>query len=361
MNVNTSLSGNKVRSSNLELYRIVCMLAIVAHHFVVNSGLVSPDGPVYMYPSNIKSILLDVVGMWGKTGINCFVFITGYFMCTSSITLRKFIKLMLQIYLYKIVIFTILLVAGYESLSILRVVKLIMPIWGLNSNFTSCFIVFWLTIPFWNILIKNLNRLQHGLLLLLFLFTYTLLGSIPGFEVSLNYVGWFGILYIVASYIRLYPYKIYSNKLLWFTLTITFIILAVFSILVLNHYFGFRRAYYFVSDSNKFFAFAVAFCSFMWFKNICITNSRFINAVGGSTFGVLLIHASSDAMRTWLWRDTIDCVGHYNLPTLQLLLYCLGSVFLIFIVCIIIDRIRIHFIEEPILAYYDRRRGKRIS
>ena len=30
---------NKVRSSNLELYRIIVMLLIVAHHYVVNSGL----------------------------------------------------------------------------------------------------------------------------------------------------------------------------------------------------------------------------------------------------------------------------------------------------------------------------------
>lgn len=29
----------KVRNSNLELYRIITMLAIVAHHYVVNSGL----------------------------------------------------------------------------------------------------------------------------------------------------------------------------------------------------------------------------------------------------------------------------------------------------------------------------------
>lgn len=29
----------KVRNSNLELYRIITMLAIVSHHYVVNSGL----------------------------------------------------------------------------------------------------------------------------------------------------------------------------------------------------------------------------------------------------------------------------------------------------------------------------------
>ena len=29
----------KVRDSNLELYRIIVMMVIVAHHYVVNSGL----------------------------------------------------------------------------------------------------------------------------------------------------------------------------------------------------------------------------------------------------------------------------------------------------------------------------------
>lgn len=35
----TTLPQPKVRNSNLELYRILVMLAIVAHHYVVNSGL----------------------------------------------------------------------------------------------------------------------------------------------------------------------------------------------------------------------------------------------------------------------------------------------------------------------------------
>lgn len=34
------IGNNKVRNSNLELYRIIVMLLIVAHHYVVNSGLI---------------------------------------------------------------------------------------------------------------------------------------------------------------------------------------------------------------------------------------------------------------------------------------------------------------------------------
>lgn len=75
------------RDSNLELYRIIVMLLIVAHHYVVNSdvgNLIAAD------PLAINSLFLRLFGMWGKTGINCFVLITGYFMCQSKITIENF-------------------------------------------------------------------------------------------------------------------------------------------------------------------------------------------------------------------------------------------------------------------------------
>ena len=39
--ITLQIGRTKERSSNFELYRIICMLMIVAHHFVVNSGLTS--------------------------------------------------------------------------------------------------------------------------------------------------------------------------------------------------------------------------------------------------------------------------------------------------------------------------------
>ncbi len=69
----------KLRDSNLELFRIITMLLIVAHHYVVNSGLTAPDGPIFAEPLSSDSLYLLLIGAWGKIGINCFVLITGYF------------------------------------------------------------------------------------------------------------------------------------------------------------------------------------------------------------------------------------------------------------------------------------------
>lgn len=76
----TNSIQRKERNSNLELFRIVVMLTIVAHHYVVNSGLTAIDGPILANPLSVESIFLLIFGMWGKIGINCFVLITGYFM-----------------------------------------------------------------------------------------------------------------------------------------------------------------------------------------------------------------------------------------------------------------------------------------
>lgn len=364
MNIKETLKGNlggatlkKPRSSNLELYRIVCMLMIVAHHYVVNSGLASAGGPLREDFISGNSIFLTLFGAWGKTGINCFLMITGYFMCTSKITLKKFVKLMGQIYLYKLLIFSIFLMTGYETLSILRIIKLALPFWGFKTGFVECFVVFWLTIPFLNILVQNMKQRQHEILLLIVLSAYTLLGSVPSFSVRFNYITWFGIIYIIASYIRMYPQPIFDKKTFWGWMTLLSVILACASIIGLRLLFGERigMGYIFVADCNKFFAVIVAVCSFLWFKNMNIKYSKVINSFGAAAFGVLLIHANSDAMRTWLWKDTIDVVGHYTLPFVQLVLYSFGVVFAIFMVCNLIDQLRIATLEKWFLGWYDKK------
>ena len=360
-NINKKLGGTvskAPRSSNLELYRIVCMLMIVAHHYVVNSGLTTKGGPLSSDFTSSSSLFIILFGAWGKAGINCFLMITGYFMCTSKITLKKFIKLMGQIYLYKLLLYPILLVAGYETLSPVRIVKVLMPTWGFNSNFTGCFIGFWLTIPFLNILVQNMTKRQHELLLLLFLGMYTILGSIPTFKVTLNYVTWFGNIYFIASYIRLYPNSLFNRRNFWGWMTLLSIALAMASIIGLRLFFGERAklGYNFVSDSNKFFAVAIAVCSFLWFKNMNLKYSKVINAIGAATFGVLLIHANSNAMRQWLWKDTVDVIGHYQtLTTGELMLFSTGVVLAIFMICNLIDQLRIATLEKWFFRWYDNK------
>lgn len=106
--MSSTVTNEEHRYSNLELFRIVAMLFIVAHHYVVLSAL--PE--VLAADTGIKAYIMTVFGAWGKTGINCFVLITGYFMCMSHITLKKYVKLMAEVGFYVVLGYFVFILGG---------------------------------------------------------------------------------------------------------------------------------------------------------------------------------------------------------------------------------------------------------
>lgn len=68
----------KIRNSNLEILRIVSMILIIVHHYVVHGQF------EWSNTITTNKILLEVLSLGGKLGVNCFVLITGYFMVQSK-------------------------------------------------------------------------------------------------------------------------------------------------------------------------------------------------------------------------------------------------------------------------------------
>lgn len=333
--------SKKVRNSNLELYRIIVMLLIVAHHYVVNSGLFEK---MQSSDLTINSSFLYLFGMWGKTGINCFVLITGYFMCKSETTIAKFLKLVLEVIFYKVVIYLAFVISGIVEFKLPTFIKTFCPISNIGDGFTTAFILFYLFIPFVNILVHNLNKKMHLLLILLFLFIYTVLYMIPFFEVRYNYVTWFIVLFLIASYIRYYPiHPIVGKEIPWGGVTLLLMLLSSASVYVLK--IAGHHPYFLVSDSNAILALCVGICSFMYFKDLNLRYSKVINTIGASIFGVLLIHANSDAMRQWLWKDTLQNIFWFD--SNYCIIHAVISVFAVFCICVLFDIIRIKVVEKP--------------
>lgn len=340
------------RNSNIELYRIIVMLSIVAHHYVVNSGI---EDVMELAPTSGRSIYYYLFGAWGKVGINCFVLITGYFMCKSHITAEKFLKLLLEVMFYKILIHGIFMIAGAEEICLKNIFFMFMPVTSVKTDFVSCFLLFFLCIPFLNIMVRNMTQRQHQLLLALLLGIFTILGTMLGGRFKTNYVTWFCVLYFISSYIRLYnPLP----KLRWGYVMGGGLLTSVLSIVVIlcaNAYIGKTLPpYYFVNDSYKILAVVLSVSMFMWFKDMKVPQSRIINRIAQSCFGVLLIHANSNTMRQWLWKDTLDVAGQYYTDTF--IIHSILSVLCIYIVCTLIDQIRIAWIEKPLFEFMNRKK-----
>lgn len=331
------------RESNLELLRIVLMLLVVAHHFVCNSGAL---GAVDHSRFSMKLIFLQMFGVWGKMAINAFVLISGYFMCRSNLTARRYCKILFEVLFYSWLVYAIFLLTGRETVSAKRLFTQVTWVFGrANSGFISSFLWFYLFIPFYNALIGVLDRRRLGLLVCLLLLLFSGTSTFLLNTTMFNEVFWYMTLYFTAAYIRLYPYRWMDCMRACTVIFVLTVVAAVGSVLLVDCaivWCGLDRVFatYFLADSNKLLAFAVAVAMFLFFKNLRIGHSRTINLIAATTFGVFCIHTASDAMRRWLWWDVLDVQGHLGMADIPFVLYCLVSVLIVFVVCSMVDMVR---------------------
>lgn len=355
-NISTRLSQ---RDSNLELFRCITMLLIIAHHYVVNSGLASMDGPIQADPCSWRSLFLLIFGAWGKTGINCFVLITGYYMCQSAITGRKYFKLLAEIYFYNVFIMAVFALTGYNPITLKRIALLLFPFLKLSRNFTSCFIVFYLFIPFLSLLVKNMTARQHAWLTALCIFIYTVVEPLPRVNIPMHYVSWFMVMFLVASFMRLRMggYMERENNIWsggWLLILLMVDIASITAVAWLSRRFSVLRGmpYMFMGESNRPLLLLTGIMAFAFFKKLRLQYIPVVNVIGGSTFGIFLIHTRGDGMRRWLWRDLLHNVEMYSSPWLPF--HAIGCMLAVFFVCAAIDRLRIRFIEPPLMMLFDR-------
>ena len=340
------------RESGIELLRIVAMLFIVAHHFVYNSGL--SESFDYAHP-DANLIWLQWIGAWGKTAINAFVIITGYFMCTSSLTAKRFLKLLFQVVFYLVAIFLVFLGFGYETITPKRLFELGGHFFiGINNGFTVSFLWFYLGIPFYNILIRHCSKRELFLLIGLLLLHFSGAATLFAAKYSFNHTFWFMTIYFIGAAIRLYPMSWMGRNRVCLPLLMGCVCLASVWMLI-NDWLKacgmtVNFQYWLISDSDKILAVAIGVLLFLVFRNWKIGYSKVINTVASTTFGVLLIHANSDAMRQWLWKDLLNVPGFSSCSFMTLIGKSLSCIIGVFVVCSLIDLLRIKYIEKPALS-----------
>lgn len=95
---------------------------------------------------------------------------------------------------------------------------------------------------------------------------------------------------------------------------------------------------------------------FLFFKNLKIKQSKLINQIAATTFGILLIHANSATMRTFVWKDLLHVQEMYTKPFGGLVFHAVASVVGIFVVCSVLDYLRICLLEKPLFRWIESKK-----
>ncbi len=332
------------RKSNFELLRIITMLMIIMHHYCVHTNFFKD---VQINNTTFNLILTRIL-TFGKLGNHIFIIMTGYFMIKSKMNYKKIILLILEMIFYSVVITGISFGFNIAEFNLKTLIKSFLPIiWG--NWFLIYYIILYLLIPYINLFMEKINKKTARNLVVTLLLFYCIIPTFTKNSWNLDTLHIFILDYLIGVYIRLYPIKkLESNK---FNVKALLIIslLGVMSVLgfvilgeVLNININInslieKSNYLFGAYDYTILLLLMAILIFSIFKNMNI-KSKIINYISSSTLGVYLIH-DNPIIRTWLWQKFWPGVNFIN--SNLFILHIVAKVLLIFIVCVIIDKIRI--------------------
>ncbi|MBQ2015610.1 MAG: acyltransferase family protein, partial [Clostridia bacterium] len=209
------------RQANIELLRVVSMLAVIAMHFLgVGGVMTSSSGVWFVVASTFYSFAIAAT--------SCYVLIGGYFLATSKFRTGRIFRLLLEFFTYTFGIYLLFGLAVYlkngDNIFSLHefLTFYLFPIVHEENWFVTCYILMLLMAPFYNILLQNLTKQQHLLLIVLTVFLFSVVPTViwhaaGQFLQSGGYsFVWFSVLYFVAAYFRLYgvPEHLKSYQLL---------------------------------------------------------------------------------------------------------------------------------------------------
>ncbi|HAT4224184.1 acyltransferase family protein [Clostridium perfringens] len=347
----------KERNSSLEILRIFSMILIIAHHYSVHGYFNLSEQSL-----TLNKIIVQVLSLGGKLGVNCFILITGYFLIKSKFSFKKLFFFIAEVYFYSISLFFIFIFLGLKEFSFKNFIIASLPITFNGYWFVTIYIIMYMFSSYINKFIYSLNKLELfkfialGIFLWSFIPTFILVS--PGF----SNLAWFIILYTIAAYCRLYPNNIIlSYKVNLIIVIITYSI-TVFSVIVFD-LIGTKIKL--VGDNATIFMagnrLPIAICSislFLVFKNLRVKSNKFINTISATTFGIYLIHDNT-YVRPFLWNNILKNSEYLN--SNFLVIHAIVSITIVFIICSIIDYLRKKLIEKPLLELISRNEDKFIK
>lgn len=338
------------RNTNVEILRIFAMFLIVLSHYVVHSGVINTELPLGF------SRFLFEVGSLGNIGVILFVLITGYYSIGKSnpFKLKKLMSIICQVLFYSMTFYSLFCALGMEHFSAVEFIRNLFPITFKQYWFVTVFVVLYIMAPYINILLNNLSRKRHLQLLAISLVLFSVFPTLTAQSFYGNELIQFILFYSVGAYLRKYKDNFfYNRKNAWFML-IGCSLIIVASIIVFDllgtHWAIFGKYSKYLLNRNSIVSIMLSISLFSLFIKKKPFTNNIINKVAGCAFGVYII-SDNCYVRNVLWTSILSVPNFANSPIL--ILHLIGSVLIVYLVCSVIEFIRLNTLERLFSSVYD--------
>lgn len=291
------------RRANFELFRILLMLGIVFGHACLWGGV--QDGLAFPSVPYLSTTLLQKVS---SLSVNCYVMLSGYFLCKSRFRPSRVIGLWTQVLFYSVSI-TLALGVASGGLSVRDALLSAFPVLTGRYWFATNYVALCLLCPFVNVALAGLSRERFRLLLATEMLLFSIPSMIPGAG-AFNPEGgngliWFVVLYTIGAYLRLHPLpkKSMSRLVVEFACAVLLIfVLSEAVMLLASLVTGERQAGGRVGGYTSIFTVVACVLYFRLFERVDVRGrlADVVRRVSPLCFGVYLIH-EHPAVRKLLW------------------------------------------------------------
>ncbi|WP_084127806.1 acyltransferase [Demequina sp. NBRC 110055] len=303
------------RNARIEALRIVAMLGIVGHHYVVHGGVQDHT------QSGSSAVFLAALGSYGKWGVDLFVLVSAYFFDRRPARGKSLSSVYSQVLPASWLILIAAAAAGM-TVSGADIREALFPVLFDEYWFVTTFVILVLIAPYLSLLLDHLTVRQQQRLLLAGFILWSVLTLLDRVNNDLSDLAWFAYLYLLGAYIRRHP--IQGDARAWaITASAALVLLAAVPTLLVGV--GVARGATpgdlgwlmdtYASDESPF-SLAAAVAVLVWAIKARPWNSRVVNYWAAAAFGVYLIH-DNPLVRRVLWSDIVDttsAAGQWWLP-----------------------------------------------
>ena len=198
------------RESGIELLKIIAMFLIVLYHSSMSVTFMNGGLQVYPIVSGASTdpnvFMLNIFGYFGHLGCTIFFVCSAWFLVESTrVKSKKVVDMLSDVWTVSVLVFFIFFVRDQRVATKDTVINALLPNTLAVNWYITCYLLFYLIHPLLNLIIRNISKRTHLLIVALSIFLYYLVSVI--FNSPLFYVTnlvMFMIIYFLIAYMKKY-------------------------------------------------------------------------------------------------------------------------------------------------------------
>lgn len=315
---------------------------LIGHYY--NYGMhIYGEGDYAPFTINVTSIsgklewsIFELIKLVTLVSVNCYILITGYFMVNQTkFRIKGIWNVWSTTWLYSVCIYSIFLITNNATFSFNDLLVNIAPIYSNTYWFVTSYLFIMLIAPALSFVANHLTHRQY-ICLLVVGFVLCFQPFLGRYLVSDQQLLLFIYLFFVGGYLQKYQPSFTSRQLFC---AFTGMLLISFAYTIFKNH---------QLQSSNFMIYAMHYHGlilplsisvFLLFRQLRVPQKyhSFINAIAPLSFAVYIIHTQPNIHET-LW-GCVTCMI-FGMNHWLLLLHCITTCALVFILCVFIEKIR---------------------